>query len=295
MSRDSEFDPATRCFERLPKDIWKPYSNPEHRIERDLIYGANPKIYMKEIIESCGLCIPRDRFFNAYEAICYVNARDCSLTNFLTINWSQFGFKESKEANRAYNNFMDRFSKFAQYHNFDLLYITVFENTDDVGLHSHTLFYFPYEGRDIFKNWIYASMFRIAPIDCSNNIFDVRFDKNTNIYAQWNYFKYMFKSIDTTLNNLDRKKFPGEDIYSIYGLTPPKVRSKYIDIQPVRISRVINNKARNLFEFSPLIDIRKISPNNRDIYNDNEYKRECYRYNSGTQNPLSKLCNLELI
>ena len=189
MSCDSEFDPTTRCVDRLLDDIWKPYSNPEHRIERDLIYGAISKVYAlvceeeynrsphDEYDNNRNLIIPRGRFFDAYDAVCFANAVGHTLTNMVTINWEQLGYVSPDEINEAYIRFTDRLSQYGRRIKEYIFYVTVFERGPIFGCHSHTIFSLPYEMRKEFDEWIHTSISKISINKYEDCMCNVRYDR----------------------------------------------------------------------------------------------------------------------
>lgn len=158
MEHHLPFDSTTRCVDRVYEDIWKPYAFPEHREERDMIYGPTPDHMILGEIEGPKYFIPRKRFYQAYEAVCFANYHGVSLSSMVTINWEKCGWVGPDAIHGAYAAFAARLVKFFTDKGYEARYLTVFENGRVTGLHSHTLVAVPSPLRDKMKRWCRLGM-----------------------------------------------------------------------------------------------------------------------------------------
>lgn len=286
MTHRISFDPTTRCMARDRRDIWKPYESEAHRFERDIRFGPTPDGFEEELPLDGGLYIPRKRFYDAYEAICFGNFYLMTLTNMLTVNWESSGYGTSAEIVVAYNAFMERFAKFMRHNKRRPVYITVFENAKTVGCHSHTLFHFPYDMRKRLRGWLLKAVVGSDGRPVPNDCIKLRCDKDDNFDAQWNLFKYMFKCVDPRLEKAEEKKFSGKTTHQLYDLTRGRPDSGIVEFQRVRISRFLNRAMRAKSVFYTLNNIMDNTSDSPTRYSDAEYldgwaKREATR-NSAT-------------
>lgn len=282
MTQRISFDPTTRCMERDRRDIWKPYASEAHRFERDIRFGQIPDGFEEELPLDPGRYIPRKRFYDAYEALCFANFYLMTLTNVLTVNWEQSGYHTPAEIVGAYNSFMERFAKFMRHNKKPPIYITVFENVKTVGYHSHTLFHFPYGLRKRLRGWLLRSVVGSDGLPVPNDCKELRSDKDDNFDAQWNQFKYMFKCVDPRLDRAEEELHAGKTTHQLYGLTKGRPDSGTVKFQRVRISRWINRKMQAKSEFYTLNNIRDNTSDNSNRYSNAEYldgwaKREAMR------------------
>lgn len=274
MTTQTSFDTTVPCMERDPRDNWREYGPIENRRERDDSFGKAPNAFSRKVNSQPKLYIPRGRFYDAYEAVCFANANGHTMTNFLTINWSQCGFGSPFIVNRAYLAFMERFAKFARQRNRPILYLTIFENSPSVGYHSHTLFHFPHYFEKEVDKWLEKSVVGADGLPVRGDFYEFRSDKDKNTTAQWNIFRYMFKCIDPNIEKRERPEFYGKTTQEIYELTRGIANSDVVELQRVRISRSINKTAQRLVHYRVVYDIREeIYPTSRAYFSDVELRR----------------------
>ena len=273
MTKRIPFDPTTRYMERQFKDIWKPYAFEEHRAERDAVYGPTPDAGDEELFKEPDLFIPRTRFYDAYEAICFANYSGFVLSKMLTVNWEQCGFAQPVAIDTAYNAFMERFAKFISQKRQKLYYISVFENTLPTGYHSHILFHLPLYLKEAIEKWLMNSVVDPEGRPVCDNRIDLKTDKDSNFTAQWNRFQYMFKCIDPRLQKREVPIHHGKTTHQIYGLTRGVAGLGEVKFQRVRIARAMNRAAQREIRYTPWWDIRYNDYPVLERYSDYEYKR----------------------
>ena len=76
--------------------------------------------------------ITRDEIIRVHEAQRFANYLGFVLNVELTIDWEQAGYKTPDSINGAYEDFIERFRKFAEYRKMEPMYITAFENAENL-------------------------------------------------------------------------------------------------------------------------------------------------------------------
>lgn len=186
---------------------------------------------------------------NAFDALCFMNSFGVYMNVEMTVvprNALRGGM--TFEAGAVYQSLMSRFSDMC-YHRWALggvmpiprWHITIFENSDDRGVHFHTALFVPEQAQASFKAWLRPSLTRILMLDeVPNNVLDFNIRSSPSSISQWKWFSYLMKGIDPTL-----KGKSGQALSEVIGLEGGTRNPGKLFIKRVRVSEALSQKHRH--------------------------------------------------
>ena len=188
--------------------------------------------------------IPRRRFDEAYNAVCFANFEQHVLSVELTINFEQMGYV-GQEVDEAYQAFVDRFRHFTNHRRLQCYYYAAFENGRRRGLHCHMGLHVPCRLRHAFRMWLKSTLRCRDGGQVPDGAYWLKHNGDSDVIAQWRWFQYAMKDVEPELTRSEMALY-GETTFHVAANIYPQAWGErgVVAFDRVRVARWLGPKCR---------------------------------------------------